>query len=133
LINISNTIDSIPPPFPVTFLCRPKKSNKRNPPCAPESPLSVRVCVAWAKTRWLKWGANISCADNFLNSRKDIGIYPLKQFAHVIHGNPNTQGRTAMGSPSPNGICSSGKKVPPQNKLSPVAPKVILAFPHNKA
>jgi hypothetical protein len=44
-----------------------------------------------------------------LDNRKDIGIYPLKQFAHVIHGNPNTQGRTAMGSPSPNGICSSGK------------------------
>jgi hypothetical protein len=45
-----------------------------------------------------------------LNNRKDIGIYPLKQFAHVIHGNPNPQGRTAMGSPSPNGIRSFGKK-----------------------
>jgi len=32
-MNISNTVDSIPPPFPFTFLCRPKKSNKRNPPC----------------------------------------------------------------------------------------------------
>jgi len=46
----------------------------------------------------------------------DIGIYPLKQFAHVIHGNPNPQGRTAMGSPSPNGIRSSGKEVSLQNK-----------------
>jgi hypothetical protein len=35
-----------------------------------------------------------------LNNRNDIGIYPLKQFAHVIHGNPNPQGRTAMGSPT---------------------------------
>jgi hypothetical protein len=34
-----------------------------------------------------------------MNNRNDIGIYPLKQFAHVIHGNPNAQGRTAMGSP----------------------------------
>jgi hypothetical protein len=34
-----------------------------------------------------------------LGDRKDIGIYPLKQFAHVIHGNPNHQGRTAMGFP----------------------------------
>jgi len=45
-----------------------------------------------------------------LDNRKHIGIYPLKQFAHVIHGNPNPQGRIEMGSPSPNGICSSGKK-----------------------
>jgi hypothetical protein len=114
---IANMLDRHPgdialnqPAFPLTFLCRPKKSNKRNPPCAAESPLRVRVSVAWAKTRWLKWRAEISCTNNFLNNRKDIGIYPLKQFAHVIHGNPNPQGRTAMGSPSPNGIRSFGKK-----------------------
>jgi hypothetical protein len=48
-----------------------------------------------------------------LNNRKVIGIYPLKQFARVIHENPNAQGRTAMGSPSPNGIGSSGKETSP--------------------
>jgi hypothetical protein len=45
-----------------------------------------------------------------LDNRKDIGIYPLKQFTRVIHGNPNAQGRTAMGSPPPNIIWSSSKE-----------------------
>jgi len=81
--------------------------------------------VAWAKTRWRKWGANSSCADNFLNNRKGIGIYPLKQFAHVIHGNPNAQGRTAMGAPSTNSICLSGKETSaqkgnPSNRCNPL-------------
>jgi hypothetical protein len=38
-----------------------------------------------------------------------MGIYSLKQFAHVIQGNPNAQGRTAMGSPLPIGICYPAK------------------------
>jgi hypothetical protein len=45
----------------------------------------------------------------FISTGKLIGIYPLKQFAPVIHGNHRIQGRIAMGSPSPGGfVCRPG-------------------------
>jgi len=97
-----------PQSFALLFFGVQRKVTKEIRPALRKAPLSAQVSMAWAKTRWLKWHASSSCADNFLNNRRVIGIYSLKQFAHVIHGNPNAQGRTAMGSPSPTGIGSSG-------------------------
>jgi len=54
-----------------------------------------------------------------LDNRKDIGIYPLKQFAHVNHGNPNAQGRTAMGSLRPADLFAGRSNQPEKRKARP--------------
>jgi len=64
-----------------------KKDNKRKPPCAAENPL----------VRWFPWrGQKLALYSGmsgivlpipFIETCKYVNSYPLKQFAHVIHGN----------------------------------------------
>jgi len=90
-------------PVIFTFLWRAKKSNKRNPPGAADSPLNRMGSVARAKTRWIRWYAGIVVSVWFSAAVKCTDFDPLKQFPRVIHGNHPVQGRIAMGSTTPAG------------------------------
>ncbi|RJP94325.1 MAG: hypothetical protein C4518_03590 [Desulfobacteraceae bacterium] len=64
-----------------------KKSNKRTQPCAAENSLS-----RWFPWRGQKLAAKVAChwpviPISFVGTASFIGIYPLKQFAPVIHEN----------------------------------------------
>jgi len=94
------------PPFLIYFSWWARKVTKEPSPALRKAPWPDDFRGV-GKTRCHRGMPGVVMPIPFIATVRFIGIYPLKQFAPVIHGNRQARGRIAMGSPAAKDCCLS--------------------------